>query len=236
MKLSMVVLFLAMAMVSCATPGKSGRSFVVVQDIPAWAPGRVEHVRQVIVWDDGHVQDVRVSGKQVTSLAEFVAEANFRALPPLARLVALDEAYVASSQPGVVAEGRADKTVVVVSRSGYPSKFIHADNAWAPQDILALRESLPPDGKDASAAGSYITAKLLTPATAAYLQSGVVTVLSDATLHAFPELNQAIASPFKFVRISKLQWNNLKSRFDWKSNSVVIQGPSGQIMYLEHYG
>lgn len=229
---SITFLLLAFAL---ASPSQSQpiASFVMMKELPSWAPGRPEKSRQVLVWEDGTGQAVDVVDNKVISLADFSYPKTSSALFPIDYLFKLNNNYAAPATPGLIVEGRGDKTVFVMHAKGR-SKFISAENELLPLALVELRQKFP--AMTGGRTGSFISVRLLPEPIIADLR-GIATlpVAAPAILKDFPELSEALSSPFKFVPLNPKKWNKMLAILKLSPSAVFVKTTTGNIVRIEFY-
>lgn len=229
---SITFLLLAFAL---ASPSQSQpiASFVMMKELPSWAPGRPEKSRQVLVWENGAGQAVDVADNKVISLADFTYDEANSALFPIDYLFELNDNYAAPAVPGLIVEGRGDKTVFVMHANGR-SKFISAENELLPLALVELRQKFP--AITGGRTGSFISVRLLPEPVIADLR-GIATlpVAAPAILKDFPELGEALSSPFKFVPLTQKKWNRLLAILKLSPSAVFVKTTTGNIVRIEFY-
>ncbi len=219
---------LLIGLASCApiAPGPATDSFAVVTDLPAWAPGRPQVVRQVVWRSDGSVQDAQFNGQRVERLQVQRGVPAPEGLFPVEHFMALPARYQAPPQPGLVVEGRGH-TWQFVFHTGGRSHFITADDDRLPPPLQALRAQLPAPAGPAS--GLYVQVRLLDKPAQDLLRPDSALELGAATLHAHAPLQQALAAPFQLVPASAELADALQSLWGQRPPPYTCQTPSGEI-------
>lgn len=224
--------FLAFAL---GTPSwsETAPSFVLMKELSPWLPGKPEKSRQVLVSNDGTGQAAEIVDRQIVSLTEFVfPKTGYDAFDADA-LLNLDETYEAPRASGLVVEGHGNKIVVVIRAKGR-SKFISAESDRLPQAIIDFRQKIPLTNSGRT--GSFLSAGLLPEAASADLRN--IPTLPSTTpslLKDFPELGEALASPFKFVMLAPNKWQGLLTTLKLSSSAAFLKTAAGDIVRLEFY-
>jgi len=205
----------------------------MMKELPSWTPGKPEKSRRVLIREDGSGQVVEVVDNKVISLANFSYPAASSTLFPIDQYFALKDSYATPAVPGLIVEGRGDKTVFVMHANGR-SKFISAENELLPPELIELRQKLPTSS--GAKTGSFISVSLLTESAAANLRgASTLRTATPATIKKFPELKEAFSSPYKFVALTPEKWKGLLATLKLNPSAAFVKTATGNIVRIEFY-
>jgi hypothetical protein len=218
-----------------ALPGLShaAGSYILMKDLPAWVPGKGNSFRQILFNEDGTGQSADIANGKVTRVTEFRHHRTGKDWFSLGELFNLKDNYETARSPGLVVEGRTDKTLFVVHDKGR-RKFISAENDLLPPLLLELRRALSAAGEERK--GGFISASLLPgAATADLAKIESLPQASASILEAFPELNRALNAPFHMVAMPPEKWQRLLSALKLSASAAFVKDGRGGIMRIEFF-
>nr|WP_295773246.1 hypothetical protein [Rhodoferax sp.] len=223
-----------LALVGCAQAlHPLAQSWVVIADMPEWAPGRPQTYRQVVFSSNGNVQDASVRDQTVESLVEFSQAPGSLGIFPVEPYFSLQDKYEKPTQRGLLTEGRGNKTNFYFGAMGR-NKFISAENELLPPDLQKLRSQMPPK-KDKGRTGTFIQVRLYDAATQAYLRTSNPAALTAAMIDEFAPLERALAAPFQFVDFKPEQVKALAERLSLRNPPFNVTTTTGQVIRLEYF-
>jgi len=225
---------LVFLLIALANPALSQpiASFIMMQELPAWAPGQPGKSRQILVWEDGTGQAVEVVDGKITSLTDFSYDNAENPPFPAEAYFKLNDNYATPKAPGLVVEGRSDKTIFVMHANGH-NKFISAETKLLPKALIDLRYKLPTISGGLT--GSFLSAQLMPESVPAELRGLSLPLADAAILKDFPELSETLSSPFKFVPLTLEKWQSLLATLKLSPAAAFVKTTGGNIMRIEFY-
>jgi hypothetical protein len=222
-------LFLLFA--SCS--GHASTPYIVMRDLPSWAPGEALEIHQIVATESGDLQVADLVDNKVVGLNNDHHKSTDKNWFDLKPFFELENDYTTPSNPGHVIEGHTTR-VVFVFHDGEQTKFISGDTDKLPQSLMALRIALKGSVKENHQNG-YLSANLMPKATTASTNIDNLPPIESGLLDEFPELGNAINQPFLLVSMSPARQGALTKKIQMPVSALFIKSKSGDAYRLELY-
>jgi len=207
--------------------------YIVVTELPEWMPGKPERSTQYVFWEGGQGQLSEIVQGRAVRVSKFTYGPEGKPSLIVDSVFAMEANYGAPKVPLRIVEGRGDR-VVVVAHAAARTKFVTADKPLLPQPIVDLLQRVAPSAQ--SSPGEFVALHVLPESFAADLRiAGTVPSLSPAVLEKFPEMQEAVNTPYKLIQFSAVKWEHLRDGLNLKSPPFHIQLGDGVFAKLEFF-
>jgi hypothetical protein len=208
-------------------------SYMVVTELPQWMPGKPDKSTQYVFWDGGRGQLSEIVQGKAVRVSDFSYGTQGKPSLIVDEVFSMDANYGAPKVAGLIVEGRANKTMVV-AHDGARTKFVTAERELLPQPITDLLKQVTASAL--SRTGEFVSVRSLPDSFVADLvKAGTVPTLSLDLLQKFPELQEALRTPFKLVDFSAARWEQLRVGLNLKSPPFHVQLGDGAFARIEFF-
>lgn len=216
---------------SCS--GYASTPYIVIRDIPSWAPGEPLQIHQIVASEGGNLQVADLVDNKVVGLNNDHHKSTGKDWFDMRPFFGLEDQYIKPSDPSLVTEGHASR-VVFVFHDGNQTKFITGDTDKLPQALMALGIALKGSVKENHQDG-YFSANLIPKSTTAGTNIDRLPAVEQAVLDEFPELGIALNQPFLLVRMSPSRQSLLTQKIKMPSSALFVKSKFGDTYRLELY-
>jgi hypothetical protein len=234
MALSPTVFRLVTAMVVSLVCGMAHATgdFLAWAEYDAWGPGRPDRHRQFYFHQDGTGQFFETLNEQIVRFGE-TDQSPFFASLALDQVLGSKENLETQKSQGPIVEGRGNKVFLAISSAGR-FKFITADANVLASPMLGLRQRMvEPQVRSLT---SFVLITVLPPSFKPTAEeSSQMAVLSESLQDQFPEINKALASPFRLIRMSDMRWSMLQNLLGARDSRVYAKTTTNEMIKVQFY-